>query len=314
MSSSSEIPELERPSFFDGQRLTAADLAAIHEYHRQLRWLHNRSLHNWGIAFGLEVSGARGDHSVQIRPGYAIDCEGHDVILSEEVVMNVPAVAGASSGGPATYYLTASYLSEEDQSPELTRAGVCDTSGAVRYAEEPRVRWQDPADTEADSRYRAGEDLVLAMVKVENCAIAEAVTDAGRQEARPATQPYVAAGKTAAGATPWHLWPDEAAPVGVTTTVATTTAGFRTTPRYQAHVMGSRLVAAGDDPESVDYVVDGYAQVADPTSASFELLVILPSVPGHVRLNPPEKVLTKSIEGMLQNELEWCVVWVGIEG
>ena len=52
MVSDAEIPILERPAFFSGQRLTAADLDTVQTFHRELRWLHNRSLHSWGIAFG----------------------------------------------------------------------------------------------------------------------------------------------------------------------------------------------------------------------------------------------------------------------
>ena len=55
-----DIPVLERPAFFDGQQLTAADLEAVQAYHRELLWLHNRGLHNWGIAFGYAVEGKRG--------------------------------------------------------------------------------------------------------------------------------------------------------------------------------------------------------------------------------------------------------------
>ena len=53
------IPTIERPVFFDGQRLTSEDLGEAFAYERELRWLHNRSLHGWGIVLGYAVTGAR---------------------------------------------------------------------------------------------------------------------------------------------------------------------------------------------------------------------------------------------------------------
>ena len=36
---------IERVRFFDNERLIAPDLQAIDDFARQMRWLHNRSLH-----------------------------------------------------------------------------------------------------------------------------------------------------------------------------------------------------------------------------------------------------------------------------
>src|SRR5206468_9997318 len=102
------------------------------------------------------------------------------------------------------------------------------------------------------------------------CALAEDASGAERRDAIPARQPYVFAGRTEAGSTPWTLWP-EANPVGVATRVSTTEAGFQAAPRYLAHVVGDRIAS---DPRKL--VVDGYAQVADAGAEGFELRVILP--------------------------------------
>ena len=44
------LPSPERPVFFPGELLTAADLSAHHTVDGQLRQLHHRMLHGWGIA------------------------------------------------------------------------------------------------------------------------------------------------------------------------------------------------------------------------------------------------------------------------
>jgi hypothetical protein len=62
-------------------------------HERDLRF-HNKHLHGWGIVCGLEVvcgpdgpSGPR--ENVTVNPGYAIDCEGDDVILEKAAVLNI---------------------------------------------------------------------------------------------------------------------------------------------------------------------------------------------------------------------------------
>ena len=60
------IPELERITFFPGQRLHAEDLTDVQTVDRELRWLHNRSLHTWGIGLGFGVTGEAGASAVAI--------------------------------------------------------------------------------------------------------------------------------------------------------------------------------------------------------------------------------------------------------
>ncbi len=313
-----DLPALQRPSFFEGQRLMADDLADVQTYHRELRWLHNRSLHNWGIALGLAVTGKRGEKAVRLQGGVALDCRGRELILSETQELPIPAVAGASDGsGPATYYLTLRYAEDADLVSEI-RQGVCGTSGAVRRPEQPLVRWLDP-----DEDFQIGLDIVVASIQVQNCQLLKDVSAAERRDALPAQQPYVAAGRTVAGQTPWRLWPDAQDPFGaygVATTVATTRAGFRTTPRYQAHVMGQRNFNLIDDNEERQGVVDGYAQILLPAAATFELVVLLPTgvVGGNTILNPPivftEAFMLRLSQLSEPGDLGWHVVWLGVEG
>ena len=302
-----EIPVLKRPAFFDGQRLEAGDLSETSLFHRELRWLHNRSLHNWGIAFGYAVTGKRKARAVQVHPGYAIDCEGRELILAAGQAIPIPAVGGDDNGEPKTYYLTVSYTADADLTPE-TRAGVCGTSGAVRLPEQPTLRWQEP------NAFRYGLDVVLATIEVQNCQLAADVSGASRRDAVPEQQPYVAAGQTTAGETKWRLWPNGNTPLGVATTVSTTSAGFRNTPSFQAHVIGERVVP------NTDFVVDGYAQVNAPTPFAFELIVLLPEARiGNFVLNDREFIINQLVPRIESTDPEkgglgWYVVWMGLEG
>ena len=58
---------VERLRYFDGQRLFADDLQGVEAFNREMRWLHNRSLHQPGIGSGLAVAGRRGDREVRIQ-------------------------------------------------------------------------------------------------------------------------------------------------------------------------------------------------------------------------------------------------------
>src|SRR5690554_6001767 len=138
MTTNSTIPALERLAFFEGQRLTDIDLSALQSYLREIDRLHNRALHSWGIALGFEVTGARGERTVTVQPGYALDCNGRELILAEETVLEIPADSELTS-----YFLTVSYAEDADLTA-VTRSGVCYDDGAVRRPERPHLRWMDP--------------------------------------------------------------------------------------------------------------------------------------------------------------------------
>ena len=108
-----DIPELERITFFPGQRLHAEDLTDVQTVDRELRWLHNRSLHTWGIGLGFVVAGDAGASAVTIEPGYGLDCAGREIILTEPRLRPIPAVAGDKDGKPVEFFLTAEYQADD---------------------------------------------------------------------------------------------------------------------------------------------------------------------------------------------------------
>jgi hypothetical protein len=80
------VEQPSRVSFFEGQLLTAADLAAEQDYHRQMRYLHNR-LHGYGVASGLDVAASRG--RVTVSPGLAVDGLGRELVLVAPVSLRL---------------------------------------------------------------------------------------------------------------------------------------------------------------------------------------------------------------------------------
>lgn len=334
MTVNTTIPSLERLAFFEGQRLTDADLSALQTYLREIDRLHNRALHSWGIAMGFEVTGSRGERTVMVQPGYALDCNGRELVLSSETTLEIPADSERTS-----YFLTVSYAEDADLTA-VTRAGVCHDDGAVRRPERSHLRWMDPNGGD----FEKGIDIVLGSIEVENCRLAADVSADVRRDARPAQQPLVAAGASEAGLTVWEPWVQQIASgddvtqerrVGISTVVNTAEAGFRQTPRYLAHVLGARTftVDAGDEQE-FQFVVDGYAHVASATPFSFELFVHLPQLPSFGTADFPSSfnpgfvvsddfmpIIGGSSEDTFEvgdvgqlNGLEWRVVWLGVEG
>ncbi len=304
------IPDLVRPAFFDGQRLDADDLTAVYEFHRSLRWLHNRSLHGWGVASGFTVTARKGDGELTVGAGYALDCAGHDILLARAVTLGVPPLAGAPGGGPVELLLTVSYASDDDLAASETRDGVCTDGGAVRRAEAPRLRFQNPrVPGDPTVSFRRGLDIVLATVSIQNCRLAAAPSPAGRRDARPATQPFVAAGGTVAGATPWEFFPATGVPIGVQTRVDSSAAGFQRTPTYSAQVMGARALPG------TTALIDGFATVANASPGSFLLQVTLPRnlAVGSRTLNPASSI-TSTLLPLLMTTLRWNVSWFGVEG
>ncbi len=304
MTGAADVPELERVTFFKGQRLLAADLNQAGRVLRELRWLHNRSLHGWGIAFDLAVSGEKGAAQVRISPGYAVDRLGREIILTEAQTMLVPPVAGDASGDSIAYYLTISYPDDEDLVVSTKRDGVCAPAGAVRLAEVSQLRWL----ARSDWGFRPGLDLILALAQVKNCQLSQPLSFTQRRSARPASQPYIAAGQTAPGETRWDEIKVGGALVGFATQVDTSVARFHTTPAYQAHVIGRRL----DRDHTFLWVIAGFTHISNPTSNGFKLEVMLPDgvviQPGGIPLNPRDRLSVDRLQ-----ELGWYVVWMGAE-
>lgn len=294
------IPALERITFFPGQRLHARDLSDGQDVDRQLRWLHNRSLHTWGIGIGLAVKGEAGVSAVQIDPGYGIDCLGREIILTEPRLKPIPAVAGDQQGKPVEFFLVAAYQDDAAQAVAERRAGTCLPDGTVRLGEEPLLEWKKRG------ALRDGQELVLAQVWILNCRLNRPVSLAPRRSARPSTAPYVATGQTRAGATEWTAWTIGGTVLGVMVDVETTAARFRVTPRYQAQIVGERIL-----PGAPALLAIGLATVTAATPERFTLTVLFPALGAGI--NPPLLLNATTGPATIKTALKWSVVWMGVE-
>jgi hypothetical protein len=300
--SASAIPDLKRIEFFSGQRLTAQDLTDVQDAHRQFRWLHNRSLHGWGIGIGYGVTGEAGDTSVTISPGYAIDCLGRELVLTTPVTLPVPSVAGVNSGGkmiPATFFLTISYLDDQFQATEESRPGVCLPAGTVRLTEGPLIQWLQLKDIQD------GMNIILAQAAVLNCQLNAPLGLGVRRNARPGDQPYISAGQVPPAAILWT-----AITGGISATVDTSAAKFAATPAYFAHVMGTRSIFVGSGEIGQTFNLITVPIIVSPSPSGFLMNVVM------LQLDDKGAVVAVSPGGIntLIPLLPWTIVWMGIEG
>lgn len=246
---------IERLRFFDGERLFASDLQGIDEFHRQMRQLHNASLHQPGIGNGFIVSGGKGDRQVTIGPGYAIDGKGQEIVHSSPLTLAVPPVAASPNLDGKTslfYYLTVSYptAAAMEQNVAETRAGVCVPTGTVALREEPLFCWiplkkSDTGSYLADNPavvadLKFARKLILARVKVLNCQI-KSIDISQRKYARAMEQPRLACGKSRlqdlrSSKVALGAGSQQQKYIVFRATVTTSCGGFRTVPTYTARL------------------------------------------------------------------------------
>jgi hypothetical protein len=271
-----ETQFIERLQFFDGQRLFASDLQGIEAFNREMRWEHNRNMHQPGIGNGFAVTGKKGDREVTIGPGYAADALGREIILTHNQVEPIPPIAGDKNGNPVLFYLTVAYPKDTDLEETERRTGVCRTSGTVRLKEEPLLCWVrlsetlQPVDPKAQQEISSGMRLILALAEVLNCQLEKDLSIGQRLSARPSRQPYICCGM--ADPTQWQIWAFANAPIdfnrleasasslsqglnvstvmfslpfvlpiGLSAQVDTSDCGFLTTPCYSARIDGPRI-------------------------------------------------------------------------
>ena len=293
------IPELDRVLFFSGQLLETEDLTDLETSDRELRWLHNRSLHGWGIGAGFAVTGKSGDREVFVHPGYAVDRRGREIILTETRSKVVPAVTGGA--GEAIYMLTARYQPDAAQKVRERRSGICHPGGNIRLSEEPAIEWKQAKDL------KLGLDIVLATVFIRNCQLSRDASAKGRRYARPAQRPYIAAGQTAAAATAWQAWEASGQFLGFTAQVDTASARFASTPHYVAHLAGERYLQS-----PTPLIAMGMPAVTAASPEGFELRVLVPEGPKGTIVNPKELRHPK-IGLEIVRQLDWHVIWMGAE-
>lgn len=333
MSTIDEILFVERMNFFNGQRLFAADLQSLEAFNREMRWLHNRSLHQPGIGRGYAVTGDKGDRQVTVSPGYAIDSFGREIVLTKTRTIQVPPVAGDKQGRSVFFDLTVAYQETDLEEVEF-RDGLCETRGAVRLREAPVLCWVPleggSGELRPSTRFAKdileGRKIIIGRVEVLNCQLQQVVSIAQRQSALPDCGPYIACGT--ANPTNWIDAGDategEESFIILRAEIDTSAAGFQITPCYSAHIPGPRMM------EGMALPLIDYLRILDSRPDGLTVLLLIRQkveVPipvglveagataGETRRRARAATANPARAGIVEwIKTNWRVMWMGVEG
>jgi hypothetical protein len=242
------LVELYRLRWVPRQLLRGRDLRDQLATSDQLRWWHNRALHDpFGVASGMEVTLAADARSVTVQPGVAHDCVGRPLRLLAPRTLPLAA-------GPDTVIL------------------VARTRGEGQLAE-PELVWRD--DRQVDPR----DGVPLARLTFET---GVPVLHPLGSRARPLARPRLGYGSTPADGTPWEPWYVLGLPIGLQVTVDTRAAGFTDVPCYFAWLQWPKVASSQLPP--VFYLFLAAQYVEEPSGDRFVFRVLLPLAIGPLRV------------------------------
>jgi hypothetical protein len=137
---------IARPVFSENQILSAADVNAIVLHARGSRTRHDRYLHSWGIADGLElVATPRTDTlgpyvEVTLVPGLAIDGSGREIVVTASVRVSEDAFDQLnitdSANDPTKHFYPVFIVGRDEQgSATARRTSLCMENPSTRVSE-----------------------------------------------------------------------------------------------------------------------------------------------------------------------------------
>jgi hypothetical protein len=248
----SERRDLERLRYWQGQMLRSRDFRDQAAQQAQLRWWHNRALHNaFGVVAGLGVtlSASSGEPTVTVAPGLAYDGFGRELVLRREESIAVPV------------------------DPEPLTLLLEDAAGAAGSRVD--LAWK------TSRTVGIGDGVPLARLRLDE---GRPVLDRSSVPImRRLARPRIASGATIPGQTPWQVWDalrDQiASPLAPRATavvtqppvlafqvrIDTAAAGFTDAPLYFARLEG-RLPRPGSPPA---VRAASWAHVDDASIAGF---------------------------------------------
>jgi hypothetical protein len=145
--------QVVRPIFNENQVLSAADVNGIVNHARGALARHNRFLHSWGIAYGLQLTAEeREDTSgkfveVMVQPGIAIDGQGRELVvteafrLSEDVFDQLNVAESTTDPNNPPKYPVFILGRDQRQQASAMRSSACFRNEPTRTAEGFEIRF-----------------------------------------------------------------------------------------------------------------------------------------------------------------------------
>lgn len=258
---------LQRLRFVPGQDLLSRDFRDQAAFDAELRWWHNRAMHDaFGVRSGLDAHAVAGSEplAIEVSPGLAYDAFGRELILPAPQRIAVP--SGPQEQEPRVLVIRHVAASHQNGAEACGRphpiAGCCGLP-----VPDVELAWI------TTRTLRAASGVPLGRITY----------DAGEPHhdplfrppvARAWTRPRIGRGSTVAGATEWQLWHvgTQGFVAGLQVRLDTRAAGFTRIPCYFAWIQGGIPWRPGRDGQEL--FLPMYAHLADATIDRFWFRVI----------------------------------------
>ncbi len=297
--------ELQRLRYWQGQMLRSRDFRDQVAIEAQLRWWHNRAIHNvFGVSFGLKVSpvlNGKDLTAVSVTCGLAFDCFGRELILQNTQEIPVPEV---SPDGTAMTLLIR--YKESAQFPKRNEtSGVCLPGQRSPFQEEPDFLWKP------SGRIEVKDGIPLAQVNYGTDGKPSLDEEFAAPISRPLARPRIANGATIPGSTAWELWDvkgqsNNPIHIGFQVRINTSAAGFTEVPCYFAWLQGP-LWNQSDN----QFLPAPFEHIDEPSITSFVFRLWMPTLATLKDKTTNEDFKNKFLTFAQKQGLFVC--WLGIQ-
>jgi len=304
--------EFQRLRYWQGQKLRSTDFRDQTAIAAQLRWWHNRALHNaFGVARGFEIDVDEQERSVTIHPGVAYDCFGRELWLQTSRTISFPTVNLS-----VERTLLVQYRENADQPQREHIEKVCLPGKNSLFLEAPNFFWKPSVEVTP----KDGVPLGRGYVSFAKPALVFIFTKT-RVPVRAMTRPRIASGVTIAGNTPWKRWPEGTQALGFEVKIDTSSAGFTEAPCYFAWLQGNlweltdKCMQLNDDLKKFIPAFFGHVHIdakSDPT-LGFTFRLWMPSLSFGISGNDTANIdIEKNFPTFAQCQ-NLFVCWLGIQ-
>jgi hypothetical protein len=256
--------ELQRLRYRPGQDLLSRDFRDQSRFDDQLRWWHNRAMHNaFGVRIGLTVHVviAADQARANVEPGVAYDSFGRELILPRPT--SVPIPVGPDETEPRLLVIRYRRHKHDRAADALT--SICCDEPTTQHVE---LSWVP------QRRVRPSDGVPLARVLYfEGEPLLDDQFDA--PIARALARPRLGSGSTVLGATKWEIWDLGGRPSFLLTLqlpIDTHAAGFTEPPCYFAWIQGG--LETRFDPAGPTFLLPLYSHLDAETLTGFRVRVV----------------------------------------
>lgn len=263
--------ELERLRYWQGQMLRSRDFRDQVAIESQLRWWHNRALHNtYGVSFGLKVIPDNSKNPpivVRVTCGLAYDCFGRELILLKDH----PDVSVPQQSSDEYLVLLIRYKETSQYLKKNEIGEACLPNSCSLFQEELEFQWR-PLKS-----FRPTDGVPLAQAEYDKNSRGLLSLKSIPMFSRPLARPRIASGATIPGNTAWEKWTESNnVTVGMETRIDTSSAGFTETPNYFAWLQSEEPLW---DSDQQSFILAPFTNISDPAVDGFKLRLLLPNLP-----------------------------------